>query len=163
MNPNQLLASGVIGIGATLAIDLWALLLRRAFAIPSLNYCFLGRWVLHMPSGTFAHKKIAEAAHRPHECKVGWATHYMIGVTLAVLFVGFVSERWLARPTLLPALTFGVVTVLIPFFTIQPAFGSGVASSKTPQPNKARLKSVATHAVFGVGLWLSARLLGALV
>ncbi|MGH9889341.1 MAG: DUF2938 family protein, partial [bacterium] len=84
MNATHLLAGVVIGLGATLLIDLWALLLRRAFAVPSLNVCFLGRWVLHMAHGTFAHERIADAASQSHECKVGWATHYMIGATLAV-------------------------------------------------------------------------------
>jgi hypothetical protein len=159
MNTARLLAGVAIGLGATLTIDLWALLLKRAFAIPSLNYCFLGRWVLHMPEGKFAQARIAGAPGKPHECKVGWTTHYLIGVTLAVLFVSLVSPEWMAQPTLPPALVFGVVTVLIPFFTIQPAFGLGVASSKMPHPNKARLKSVMTHTVFGIGLWLWARLL----
>jgi hypothetical protein len=33
----------LVGLGATLLIDLWALFLRRAFSIPSLSYCLLGR------------------------------------------------------------------------------------------------------------------------
>jgi hypothetical protein len=159
MNTARLLAGVAIGLGATLTIDVWALLLKRALAVPSLNYCFLGRWVLHMPEGKFAHARIADAPGKPHECKVGWTAHYLIGVTLAVLFVSLAPAGWVAQPTLLPALLFGVVTVLMPFFTIQPAFGLGVASSNTAHPTKARLKSLMTHTVFGVGLWLSARLL----
>jgi hypothetical protein len=112
-----------------------------------------------MPEGKFAHARIADAPGKPHECKVGWTAHYLIGVTLAVLFVSLAPAGWVAQPTLLPALLFGVVTVLMPFFTIQPAFGLGVASSNTAHPTKARLKSLMTHTVFGVGLWLSARLL----
>lgn len=162
MTATQLLAGVIIGLGATLVIDLWALLLRRTFAIPSLNCCLLGRWVLHMPDGRIAHERIADAPGRPHECKVGWMTHYLIGATLSMVFVSLASVRWLAHPTLAPALVFGVATVVIPFFTIQPAFGLGIASSKTPNPNKARLKSVMTHAVFGVGLWLWATLFNAL-
>jgi hypothetical protein len=42
---------------------------------------------------------------------------------------------------------------------MQPAFGLGVAASKTPNPNKARLKSLMTHTVFGVGLYVWAYLL----
>lgn len=87
----------------------------------------------------------------------------MIGVTLAVLFVSLASANWMSQPTLLPALSFGVVTVLIPFVTIQPAFGLGIASSKTLHPNKARLKSLMTHTVFGIGLWLWARLLSGIL
>jgi len=149
----------LVGLGATLLIDLWALFLRRAFSIPSLSYCLLGRWVLYIPAGTIMHESITATPRKPHECTVGWITHYMIGVTFALLFILLVSGSWLARPTLLPALAFGIATVLVPFFTMQPAFGLGVAASKTSNPNKARVKSLMTHTVFGVGLYVWAYLL----
>ena len=161
MNATHILTAVVIGVGATLLIDLWALFLRRAFGIASLDYCLLGRWVLHMPDGRIAHARIGATPSKRHECPVGWTVHYLIGTTLAVVFVLLASERWLARPTLFPALAFGIATVLVPFFTIQPAFGLGIASSKTPHPSRARLKSVMTHTVFGMGLWLFAYLLAA--
>jgi hypothetical protein len=149
----------LIGLGATLLIDLWALFLRRAFSIPSLNLCLLGRWVLYIPEGKIAHESITATPQKPHECTVGWITHYLIGTAFALLFVFLASGSWLERPTLLPALAFGIATVLVPFFTMQPSFGLGIAASKTPHPNKARLKSLTTHTVFGVGLYLSAYLL----
>jgi hypothetical protein len=90
---------------------------------------------------------------------VGWTTHYLIGTGFGLAFVLLVGGQWLERPTLWPALAFGAATVLVPFLTMQPAFGLGVAASKTPNPNKARLKSLVTHSVFGVGLYLWARLL----
>lgn len=147
-----------IGMGATLFIDLWALLLRRVFGVRSLDYCLLGRWVLHMPTGKFAHESISAAAKKTYECAVGWTTHYSIGVVFGVVFVWVAPGSWLARPTLLPALAFGIVTVLVPFLTLQPALGLGVASSKTPHPARARMKSLTTHAIFGFGLWVSALL-----
>jgi len=149
----------LIGVGATLLIDLWALVLRRAFSIRSLDYCLLGRWVLHIPRGVVRHDNIGAAARRSHECAVGWTTHYLIGITFALIFVLLASDGWLARPTLLPALVFGAVTVVVPFFTMQPSFGLGIAASKTPHPNQARVKSLMTHTIFGVGLYLSAALL----
>jgi hypothetical protein len=159
MTASQILTSVALGLGATLIIDLWALFLRRSFGIRSLDYCLLGRWVLHMPRGRIRHESIATASSQPHECKVGWLAHYTIGATFAVAFVSLTSSSWLARPTLLPALAFGVATVLVPFLTIQPAFGLGIASSKVPHPARARLKSLMTHTVFGIGLWLCAHLL----
>jgi hypothetical protein len=159
MNGSQFLAAVVIGLGATLLIDLWALFLRRVFGVQSLNYCLLGRWVLYIPAGRIAHNGIAKSAARTHECPVGWIAHYSIGVAFAVVFVSLMSASWLYRPTVLPALAFGIATVLIPFLTIQPAFGLGIASSKTPSPTKARLKSVITHLIFGVGLWVFAHAL----
>ena len=153
------LAAIVIGIGASVLMDLWNLFLKRAFGIPSLNYCLLGRWIRHMPEGTFRHASIGAASRKPLECAVGWTAHYSIGVGLALTFVALASGEWLAQPTLVPALLFGIATVVFPYFVLQPALGLGMASSRTPKPAQARVKSLATHTVFGVGLYLWAILL----
>ena len=86
----------------------------------------------------------------------GRIAHYTIGVGLAVVFVVFMAGEWLARPTILPALLYGLATVAFPFFILQPSLGLGIASARTPHPAQARLKSLATHTVFGIGLYLSA-------
>jgi hypothetical protein len=153
---NYILRAIAIGIGATLIMDLWNLFLKRAFSIPSLNYCLLGRWVSHMPAGTFRHASIAAAPPKPLECAVGWIAHYTIGITLALVLVILTSGEWLARPTLLVALLYGIGTVVFPFFVLQPSLGLGIASSRTPKPMQARLKSLVTHTVFGFGLYLCA-------
>jgi hypothetical protein len=156
MEAKSILGAVAIGIGASVLMDLWNLILKAAFGLPSLNYCLLGRWFRYMPEGTFRHGSITSAPPKPFECALGWLAHYTIGASLAVGFVLIASRDWLARPTLLPALLYGVVTVCFPFFVMQPALGLGVASSKTPRPMLARLKSFATHTVFGVGLYLCA-------
>jgi hypothetical protein len=157
------IASGIaMGLVATAAIDAWALVLSRAFGIRSLDFCLLGRWGLHMLDGVFVHQNIARSAAKPRECAVGWLAHYSIGVAFALVFVLLASAGWLARPTLLPALLFGLITVIVPMTTLQPALGMGLASSKTPHPGRARVRSLMTHAVFGVGLYLGAMVLMAL-
>jgi hypothetical protein len=153
--PDYLLGAIAIGIGATLVMDLWNLFLKRTFSIPSLNYCLLGRWLRHMPEGTFRHASITAAPQKPFECTVGWIAHYTIGIAFALVFVVLASSDWLARPTLLLALLYGIGTVVFPFFIMQPSLGLGIAASRTPKPMQARLKSLATHTVFGVGLYLS--------
>ena len=145
-----------IGVGATLVMDLWNLFLERTFGIPSLDYCLLGRWLRHMPGGTLRHASIAAAPRKPLECTVGWIAHYSIGVVFALVFVVLASGDWLARPTLLPALLYGVGTVVFPFFILQPSLGLGIAASRAPRPSRARLKSLVTHTVFGVGLYVCA-------
>lgn len=145
-----------IGIGATLLMDLWNLFLKGAFGIPSLDYCLLGRWLGHMPAGTLRHASIAAAKPKRLECPVGWLAHYSIGVAFAVTFVSLVSGEWLSRPTLLPALLFGIATVVFPFFIMQPSLGLGIAASRTPRPAHARIKSLVTHTVFGAGLYVCA-------
>ena len=145
-----------VGAGATLFMDLWNLFLRRAFAIPSLNYCLLGRWLRHIPAGTFRHTNIGAAQPKSFECVADWIGHYSIGLTLAVAFLVLVSPDWLSRPTPLPALLYGIATVCLPYFIMQPSLGLGIAASRTPNPAQARLKSLATHTMFGVGLYVCA-------
>jgi len=155
IEPNSLLCAIVVGVGATLIVDLWTLILKRAFNIPSLSYCLVGRWLCHMP-GTIRHVSIAAAAPRRAECLVGWIAHYVTGIVFALAFVALAPAGWLARPTFSIALAFGIGTVLFPFLVMQPALGLGIAASKTADPARARLKSLATHAVFGAGLYLCA-------
>jgi hypothetical protein len=146
----------LIGIGGAMLMDLWNLFLKRAFGIPSLNYCLLGRWIGHMPSGRFTHPNITAAAPMPFECPLGWVAHYSIAVGLALGFVTLVSADWLIQPTLLPALLYGIGTVVFPFFVMQPALGLGMASSNAAHPARARVKSLATHTAFGAGLYVTA-------
>jgi hypothetical protein len=156
LEANAIPGAIAIGVGATLLMDLWNLFLKRAFDIPSLNYCLLGRWLRHMEHGMLRHASIGAAPPKPFECAVGWISHYTIGVALALVFVVTASGGWLARPTLLPAVLYGIVTVVFPFFVLQPSFGLGIAASRTPEPAQARLKSLVTHTVFGVGLYVCA-------
>jgi hypothetical protein len=163
LEPQYVFGAILVGLGATLVLDLWALLLKRGFNIPSLSYCLLGRWLLHMPGGTFRHASIAAAAPKRHECIMGWVAHYLIGTGFALVFVALASGTWLKRPTLLPAVAFGVVTVLVPFFVMQPSLGLGIAASRTRNPSHARLKSLMTHTIFGVGLYIWASVLSHLL
>jgi hypothetical protein len=153
---NNILGAIAIGIGATLVMDLWNLFLKRTFSIPLLNYCLLGRWLRHMPDGTLRHASITAAPQKPFECTIGWIAHYTFGVVFALVFVILTSGDWLARPTVLPALLYGIGTVVFPFFIMQPSLGLGIAASRTPKPTQARLKSLGTHTVFGVGLYVCA-------
>lgn len=125
----------LIGLGATLATDLWALFLKHTFKIAAPNYCLVGRWLRYMPDGTFRHANIVSTPRKSAECMVGWITHYMIGLTFAIAFVALVDNNWLRYPTLFPAILFGIVTVLMPFFIMQPAFGLGLAASSPPVSN----------------------------
>ncbi len=151
-----ILSAIAIGIGATLVMDLWNLFLKRAFAIRSLDYCLIGRWLRHMPGGTFRHASITAAPTKPFECTVGWVAHYSTGIVFALGFVVLVPRDWLARPTFLLALVYGIATVVFPLFILQPSLGLGVAASRTPKPMQARLKSLVTHSVFGIGLYVCA-------
>jgi hypothetical protein len=146
----------LIGIGATVLMDLWGLVLRRGFGVASLDYALVGRWVGHMRSGRFAHSSIRTAPGIPGERVLGWITHYASGVMFAGVLVAGYGVEWARQPSPGPALAVGLATIVAPFFVMQPGMGLGIAASRTPKPNVARLRSVATHTVFGLGLYASA-------
>jgi hypothetical protein len=145
-----------IGIGATAVMDLWLLLLK-ALGVPALNFALLGRWFGHMPQGHWGHTAIAQASPVQGERALGWAVHYATGLALAALLVGLVGLEWLRAPTLAPALLFGMGTVILPLFLMQPAMGAGFASSRTKTPVLNCLKSLGNHTVFGLGLYIATR------
>ena len=145
----------LIAAGATITMDLWALLLKQ-FGIPSLNFAFLGRWIGHLPDGQWTHESIAKAEPVRGELWMGWFAHYSIGITFAALLLVVNGLDWARKPTLLPALIIGIASVGAPLFILQPALGAGIASSKTPRPVFNCLKSLTTHTVFGFGLYLAA-------
>ncbi len=155
--------SCLVGSGATLLMDAWLVLLRRGFGVRTLDYAMLGRWLGHIPRGTWAHASIAKAAPVPGERVLGWCVHYAIGVTFAALLLAVEGLGWARSPSLRPALLVGILTVAAPLFVLQPALGYGVASSRAPDPGAARLRSLLTHTVYGLGLYVSARLWSALV
>lgn len=152
----------VVGIGATLVLDLWALALRRASGVRPLDWALVGRWIGHFRRGRFMHDSIAAAAPVRGERLLGWGFHYATGIAFAGLLLAACGPGWARQPTWPPCLALGVLTVLLPFFVMQPAMGAGIAASKTPRPAQARLRSLATHLVFGVGLYLAALLAAAL-
>ncbi|AGP78487.1 hypothetical protein I633_13115 [Alteromonas mediterranea 615] len=149
----------LIGIGATLVMDLWVLLRQQLFSIAPTNWGMVGRWIGHMRKGRFSHTSIANADAVSGEKIIGWTAHYVIGIGYAVLLFLIFGEAWLFEPTLGPAVVLGIATVIAPFFILLPGMGAGVAASKTPNPNAVRLHSVLNHAVFGLGLYLSALVL----
>lgn len=149
------LRAALIGVGATLVMDTWALLLKQV-GIPSLNFALLGRLIGHLPDGQWLQKSIAQVAPVRGERLLGWCAHYSIGVLFSALLLASFGLSWARSPSLLPALLIGIGTVVAPLFILQPALGAGIAASKTAAPLFNSLKSVVTHTVYGLGLYLAA-------
>ena len=158
LTPQDMAQIALIGTGATVLMDAWLLLLKR-LGVPTTNFALIGRWVGHLAQGTFAHAAIAKARPVAAELSLGWLTHYAVGIAFAGLLVALQGLAWTRQPSFLPALALGLGTVVVPLFVMQPAMGSGFAASKTPTPLKNCLRSLASHAVFGVGLYLTAAIL----
>jgi hypothetical protein len=143
----------VIGIAATAVMDVWLLALARLGA-PTTDWHLVGRWVASMRRGRFAHTSIAQAPAVRFEHALGWATHYSVGIAYALLLIAFTGAAWLEKPAVLSALAFGLASVIMPLFVMQPAMGAGFAASKTATPWRNRLRALANHGVFGLGLYI---------
>jgi hypothetical protein len=152
---NDCLRVVLIGVGATLFVDLWSIVRTRLFGVPAPNFGLVGRWLAYFPRGRFRHDSIAASPAVRGELLIGWVAHYLIGVAFAALLVCLFGRAWIQQPTLSPALLVGVATVIFPFLLMQPGMGAGVAASRTPKPATARLHAVLTHAMFGLGLYLA--------
>ncbi|MGH8447930.1 DUF2938 domain-containing protein [Pseudomonas sp.] len=148
----------LVGVGATAVMDVWSMILK-GLGIATLDYAMVGRWVGHLRQGTFVHARIGKASPVQGELALGWLVHYAVGIGFAALLVGVYGVGWLLDPVWLPAVVVGTVTVVIPYFVMQPAMGAGIAASRTPTPWRNRLRSLLTHVVFGGGLYLSGAVL----
>lgn len=150
-----LVVAGAIGIVATAFMDLFALARRRLLGTPVADYALVGRWLAHMRHGRWHHAAIARAAAVRGERALGWLAHYATGIAFAGVLLAFAGPGWVREPTLLPALAVGIGSVAAPFLLMQPGMGAGIAARRTPDPAAARRRSLVTHAVFGVGLYLA--------
>ncbi|MCW1933885.1 DUF2938 domain-containing protein [Pararhodobacter zhoushanensis] len=156
----ELLTKGaLIGIGATVAMDLWAILQNRLLGRGMMTWGVVGRWFWHLRDGTVFHDDIATAAPAPQEVALGWLSHYATGLVYGVVFVLIVGQGWLAQPRFVPAWIMGLLTVSAAWFLLQPGMGLGWGAAKTPNPWTVRALNLVDHTVFALGLWVTALLL----
>ena len=142
-----------IGAGATLVMDLWGLVRQRVFGIAAMDYALVGRWLAYLARGRFRHDAIKATPPVRRERLLGWVAHYLIGIGFAALLLAIWGLQWMRFPTLAPALIVGIGSVAAPFLLLQPGMGAGIAASRTPCPAAARIQSVLTHTMFGLGLY----------
>ena len=156
----ELLLKGVvIGTGATILMDIWAILLWKVFRQSRPNWAPVGRWFWHLKNGTVFHPDIAQAQPYANELALGWIGHYAVGILYGVILALIVGPAWFAAPTFLPAWILGIVTVGAGWFLLQPGLGIGVAASKLPNANKVRVLNLVSHTVFALGLYGTALLI----
>lgn len=143
----------LIGIAATVLMDIWAVILWKAFSQGAPNWAPPGRWFWHLQYGKVFHDSIANAAPYEHELALGWVFHYVVGLLYGVIFALIVGHAWFAAPTFIPAWIWGIVTIAGGWFLLQPGLGIGWAASKIPNPWKVRVLGLIAHTVFALGLW----------
>jgi hypothetical protein len=147
-----ILAGVAMGLAGTLAMDVWAQVLNRAFGLPLPNWGNVGRWAGHLRTRVF-HQDIGSAAPIPNETALGWAVHYGVGILYGLAFVLVAGQAWLADPAFLPLWLFALATIAAGWFLLHPGLGLGWALSRTAAPWTGRAMGLVAHTVFGLGMW----------
>jgi Protein of unknown function (DUF2938) len=149
-----ILDGALIGVIATVFLDLWAAIAKHIFGLPTANWAMVGRWFGHMPRGILRHYPISDAPPIRNELALGWIGHYVIGVLYALAYLYLVQALLSREPSFASAFVFGLATLFAPWLIMQPAMGAGVFASRTPHPVVTRLTNLTMHAVFGASLYL---------
>jgi len=143
----------MIGVFATVMMDIWATFSNRVLKFPRTNWAMVGRWLGHIPKGKFFHNPVSDSPEIKYENGLGWAFHYFIGIVYATFYVAMVLRGFDGSASLITAWFFGLVTIISPWFILQPALGLGVCAIKAPKPNMVRFQNFAIHSVFGIALY----------
>jgi hypothetical protein len=144
--------SVVSGLLGTLAMDGLNLLFARAGIISRIDVGMIGRMAVGWGRGRFRYRHPTEMETAEHELIYGIATHYSIGVVLAVPYVvgwtflvgGPASPAW--------AVAYGIATTTASWFFVYPSLGFGVLGLGSPDGLRAPLSALANHLFYGMGV-----------
>ena len=141
MEPHLSISMIIAAILATLIMDIGNLLgVRLGVAPPPPRPNgpdSLGRWVVYMARGRFAHRDIRETPPVRGEVIVGMVCHYAI-LQLAQL-----------APNVLTGMGYGLLTTVFPWLVMFPALGAGWLGRRVPHLTRTALWN---HTWYGIGL-----------
>jgi len=149
----------VVGIAATLTMDIWQRIANALFGIPPSNWAMIGRWASYLPKGQVYHNTIADTPAVPNENTIGWIVHYGVGITYGAIYLFLVYYVLGTGPSLFSALGFSLAAVMVTWFFMEPALGLGMMADKLPKSNEVRAYDLSCHTAFGIGLWLGSLLI----
>jgi hypothetical protein len=152
---NSFVLAYVGGIVGAVLMDITEALAARVGLMSGVSVALVGRWVLGLLRGQWAHVDIACSSARPGEVRTGWAFHFLVGGGgVALLYAAFVHAAGFNVPIhhLWGALIFGAATSLLPWLLLLPAFGWGWFGRRGPRGSSALLASTVSHIPYGLGV-----------
>jgi hypothetical protein len=141
------------GIFATVTMDVFAIVFYRTGLTVGAKGEWVGRWYVGMVRGRFVHPDITIAPREPGEKQAALAGHYLIGIILAVFYVAAAGRLGIKPDGFLPAVGYGLVTCVFPWFLVLPSLGFGMGGMKGPPELKLARSSLLNHISYGFGLW----------
>lgn len=143
------------GIVGAVSMDLAETAMARVGIRSGVHIALVGRWFIGLLQGRLLHADIQASPPQPHEVRVGWAFHLLVGGGgVALLYPAVLLAAGIPSPThpLLAGLLFGLATSLLPWFVLLPAFGWGRFGRRGPRGAGAWLASPLSHIPYGLGV-----------
>ncbi|MEM8744557.1 MAG: DUF2938 family protein [Pseudomonadota bacterium] len=150
----------IVGIAATLTLDIVQQLMRLIMKWPISNWAIIGRWAAYLPEGRFVHKTIGKTPPVKHELALGWLVHYGVGIAYGAIYLFLVYAVFGTGPGFVPAMLFGILSVSVTWFMMEPILGAGNMGANTPDPTATRIQDFGSHFGFGLGLYFGGLLIG---
>jgi hypothetical protein len=147
----------VLGLLATLTMDLLTALTYRLGLIAPLPPGLIGRWFAAVAHAHPIHADIAQVPMLPYELAIAVPVHYAIGVSLACSYLWLTTALGLPQRIPAIALGFALGTSLLPWLLMFPAMGYGFFGAHGPAGTRLFVSSLCSHAFYGAGLWLALR------
>lgn len=145
--------TGVLaGITGTFVMDSLNALFARTGMISRIDIGMLGRMSAGWAHRRFCYRNPGEVEQVEHERFLGYITHYIIGVGLALPYV-FAWELFAGGPASPAwALAYGVATTVFSYLLVFPCMGLGVFGRRSPEGIKSPFSSLANHFFYGMGM-----------
>lgn len=149
----------MVGIGSTLVLDIWGVLLFKMKGITPTNWGMVGRWLMGLRQGEWVATQQNVQSPSLIEKISGWSFHYLVGIAYAVILVLAWGTPFIQSPTLLPIILVGIVlSTFAGLMLFMPAMGVGFCGRKIPNQGKALLMMIIAHTVFALGQYIFALL-----
>jgi hypothetical protein len=143
------------GILGAVLMDITELAMARVGIRSGVDVALVGRWFLGLARGRLAHADIRSSPSLPSEAGLGWAFHFLVGGGgVALIHPALLTFLGLQSPAhpILGGLLFGLLTSLLPWLVLLPAFGWGWFGRRGPDGANALLASPLSHIPYGLGV-----------
>jgi hypothetical protein len=144
----------LVGVTSTFLMDLLTGVAIALRLVAPLSPNLVGRWFASVARAQPFHTDIARAAPVSHELAIALPVHYAIGTVLAALYLWTMFEAGWPTRNLALALAFGLCTNVLPWLLMFPAMGYGFFGANGPEGTRLFISSLASHAFFGIGIWI---------
>ena len=135
----------LVGVLATLTMDVLTSIFYKLQLIAPLHPRLVGRWFASIARGRLLVSDIGRLQPVNREVAIAVPVHYVIGITLALLYLLVSSTLGLSPRNPSVALGFALCTNIFPWFMMFPAMGYGWFDSRGPTGTRLFLASLVTY------------------